>query len=195
MLSVVLRKELLCSNENLFIAINEPTTFCQIQGSQSQVNLQKCSLNVLSSVGFILNAAFIAYSGFWLLYVFHLFLRIVDPTKYCIISKPQHAGKIHVIEVITVLFLAFLVPIINVSALDGYNIGEYPALQCYGTVELFFHALMLPVIIISVIGVSLILITFLYIHRVSSYNIYFRYTKSNHSLCVLHLPHCHTSIC
>ena len=27
------RKELLCSNDNLFIAVAEPTTFCQIQGT------------------------------------------------------------------------------------------------------------------------------------------------------------------
>ena len=168
MLPVFLRKELLCSNDNLYIAINEATPFCQIQGSYvilSHVYFTKIILCIFA--GFVVHVFTILYGSLWLLFVFHLFARIVDANGSWIVNDRQHTGKMHVIEVTTVLFLALIVPIITVTALDGYNISYFPAFWCFPSTEILFHSVILPCIVVTVIGLSLILITFLKIHRVS----------------------------
>ena len=117
--------------------------------------------------GFAFHVSTTLYTSLWLLFVFHLFARIVDTNGCWIVNDQQHNGKMHVIEVATVLSLTLIVPIINVTALDGYNISYLPSIWCFPTVEIFFHSIILPCLIISAIGLSLILLTFLKIHRVS----------------------------
>lgn len=159
---------MLCSHDNLFVAINEPTPFCQIQGDIEIYRYHKLCTSYIH-IGFLLQATSIIYTSLWLLFVFHMFAKIVDTNESWIVNNQHHTGKIHVIEVGTVLCLGFITPTITLTALDGYSISDFPPVWCFSTTDIFFYGVILPSLIISVIGLSLILITILYIHRVSTY--------------------------
>ena len=119
--------------------------------------------------GFVVNAAFLMYTQFWLLFVFHLFLKIVDPLKSWIINKQRYARRVHIIEVVAVCFFGLLTPITTIAATDGYHIGTFPPRACVSAPEVIFHGTLLPYIMMCMVGICLILATFFHIHRVSSY--------------------------
>lgn len=160
------RKELLCSDDNLFVAIAEPTTYCQMQGMYITGYITYTYL-LFSIVGFALDATIAIFTEFWFLFVFHLFMKVVDPLKSWTINRPEHTRKVHIIEVVSAIILGLIVPIINVAT-DGYTIGIFPPSQCFPKPEVFFHGVLLPAIIMCIVGISLILFTLLHIHRVST---------------------------
>ena len=118
--------------------------------------------------GFTLHVISVLYVSLWFLFVFHLFARSVDTNESWIVNDRQHTGKIHAIEVTTVLSLTLIVPIITITALDGYNIRKlFSSHLVLSYQRNIFHSVILPCLIIPAIGLSLIFITFLKIHRVS----------------------------
>ena len=128
--------------------------------------------------GFFLNAALLTYTEFWLLYVFHLFVKIVDPLKTWIINKEEYARRIHIIEVVTVFFFGLITPITTVATTDGYHITTFPPRACAPAAEVAFHGILLPHIMMCIVGICLILVTFFHIHRVSMYYAQVRNTGS-----------------
>lgn len=130
--------------------------------------------------GFCLDAGFLMYTEFWLLYVFHLFMKIIDPLKTWIINKQEYARRIHIIEVVAVFFFGLLTPITTVAATDGYHIATFPPRGCFSDAEVVFHGTVLPIIMMCIVGICLILITFFHIHKVSMYYTQARNT-GNHS--------------
>ena len=131
------------------------------------------TLPLTHNVGFVFDAAIMMFTEFWLLFVFHLFMKIVDPLKSWIINRPEHTTKVYITEVTLVIFIGLIVPTITITATDGYRIAIFPPSQCFSDPEIFFHGIMLPTIIMCIIGISLILSTFLHIHRVSTILVYY----------------------
>ena len=123
--------------------------------------------HIFSITGFYFDAGILMYSQFWLLFVFHLFMKVVDPLNTWIINKQEYVRKIHIIEVVIVFIFALTTPIITVAATDGYHIGIFPPRACHSDPEVLFHGILLPSIILCIIGICLILVTFFHIHRVS----------------------------
>ena len=107
------------------------------------------------------------YTQFWLLFVFHLFMKIVDPLKTWIINKQEYARRIYIIEVVAVFFFALITPITTVAATDGYHLINFPPRVCASEAKVFFHGILLPSITMCTIGICLILVTFFHVHRVS----------------------------
>ena len=174
---------MLCSHDNLFIAVAEPTTFCQIQGMYVCTCLPVYIMNKISFYslpGFCFGAANLIYTQFWLLYVFHLFMKIVDPLKTWIINKQKYARRIHILEVVTVFFFGLLTPIITIATTDGYHMATFPPRACASEADVAFHGILLPIIVMCIVGICLILVTFFHIHRVSMYNAQAR-NMGNHS--------------
>ena len=165
-------KDLLCSHDNLFIATAEPTAFCQIQGMYVCTLLPMYLVNknsFYSLPGFGLDAALLIYSQFWLLFVFHLFMKIVDPLKTWIINKQEYARRTHIIEVVAVFFFGLITPITTIAATDGYYIATFPPRGCFSEAKVFFHGILLPNLMMCMVGICLILVTLFHIHRVSMY--------------------------
>ena len=96
-------------------------------------------------------------------------MKIVDPLKSWIINKQKYARSVHIIEVVAVFFFGLLTPIITVAATDGYHITTFPPRACAPAAEVFFYGTVLPIIMMCIVGISLILVTFFHIHRVSMY--------------------------
>ena len=103
-------------------------------------------------------------------------MKIVDPLKSWIINRPEHTTKVHITEVTLVILIGLIVPIITITTTDGYSIGVFPPSQCFSDPEVFFHGIMLPTIVMCIVGISLVLFTFLHIHRVSIYYVAISFT-------------------
>ena len=129
------------------------------------------------------------FTEFWLLFVFHLFMKIVDPLKSWIINRPEHTTKVYITEVTLVILIGLIVPTITITATDGYRIALFPPSQCFSDPEIFFHGIMLTTIIMCIRGISLILSTFLHIHRVRTILVYYLTTYYS-KLRLMHLCVC-----
>ena len=116
--------------------------------------------------GFTFQAGFLIFSGFWLLFVAHLFLKLVYPLQLHNFDKYKHRTKIHILEIVAVLLIGLLIPSIVVGTSD-YGIVNFPPTQCSADVEVTFYTLILPTIFIQGAGMMLILFSFVSIHRVS----------------------------
>ena len=121
-------------------------------------------INVITGFGY--QAGFLIFSGFWILFVIHLFMKLVFPIHSHNFDKSKYRTRVHVVEVAVVLLIGLLVPSIVVGTSE-YKIVNFPPTQCSADVEVTFYTLILPTILVQGAGVILILFTFVSIHRVS----------------------------
>ena len=101
----------------------------------------------------------------WLLFIFHLFLKVVFPIASQNLFK-NHGTKLYIVEVLLTLFTSLITPTVTIAT-DGFFIASFPPIQCFSDASIQFHGVILPAILITIVGISLILITCLAVHRVS----------------------------
>ena len=104
----------------------------------------------------------------WLLFVFHLFVKVVYPVRSQDVLN-RHGTKIHIAEILFVLFASMITPIVTLAT-DGFFISTFPPNQCYSNASILFHGVLLPTMLITIVGISVILLTVLSVHRVSLKN-------------------------
>ena len=117
--------------------------------------------------GFAYHAGFLIFSGFWLLFIAHLFLKLVFPIQFRNFDTYKHRTKVHALEICIVLVVGTLIPAIVVGTSE-HSIVNFPPTQCSADVEVTFYTLILPTILLQFAGVMLILFSFFTIHRVRS---------------------------
>ena len=101
----------------------------------------------------------------WLLFIFHLFLKVVFPMPSQNLFK-NHGTKLYVAEVLLGLVTSLITPIVTITT-DDFFIARFPPTQCFSDASIQFHGVILPAMLITIVGISLILITVLAVHRVS----------------------------
>jgi len=101
----------------------------------------------------------------WFLFIFHLFLKVVFPLRSEELLN-HHGTKVHIAEILLVLFISMITPIV-ILATDGFFISTFPPNMCFSDASILFHGVILPSMLIIIVGISLILITVLSVHRVS----------------------------
>ncbi|XP_065890192.1 uncharacterized protein [Dysidea avara] len=138
-------RSVFCSHDDLFSTVAEPSAFCEVYG-------------------FTYQGGILIFSGFWLLFIIHLFLKLVFPIRARNLDHHPHRGKIHAAEIILIVLVGLLVPSIIVGT-SKYNIANFPPTQCAGDADVSFYTLILPTIIVMATGVILILLTFTSIQR------------------------------
>ena len=116
--------------------------------------------------GFTYQAGILIFSGFWLLFITHLFLKLVFPIHFRRFESSKYRTKVHILEIVIVLLVGILIPAIVVGTVE-YNIVNFPPTECAANVEVTFYTLILPTVIIQGTGMFLILFSFISIHRVS----------------------------
>ena len=141
--------------------------------------LMICCYPFLLPTGFVYQAGFLIFSGFWLLFIIHLFIKLVFPIRARNLDNHRHRRKIHVIEIVGIVLVGLFIPSVIVGT-TKYNIGNFPPTQCSSNADVSFHTLILPTIIVMTTGVILILLSFMSIHRVSSSKIEVRFTIASH---------------
>ncbi|XP_065891155.1 uncharacterized protein [Dysidea avara] len=133
-----------CSHRSVVVSFVESTAFCQIYGFAIQATL----------MGFVV---------VWLLFIFHLFLKVVFPIASQNLFK-NHGTKLYIVEVLLTLFTSLITPTVTIAT-DGFFIASFPPIQCFSDASIQFHGVILPAILITIVGISLILITCLAVHR------------------------------
>ena len=155
-----------CSHQSLIVSFVEPTTFCQVHGKLMACWLLHYSFCVLFiTTGFAFQMILMGFCTLWLLFVFHLFLKVVYPLRSQDVLN-RHGTKIHIAEILFVLFASTITPIVTLTT-DGFYISNFPPNQCYSDASVLFHGVLLPSMLIAIVGISVILLTILSVHRVS----------------------------
>ena len=155
-----------CSDPTVIVSFFESTAYCQIYGKV--IECVGCALCIAYLfTGFAIQATLMGFVVVWLLFIFHLFLKIVFPIASQNLFK-NHGTKLYIAEIILGLVTSLITPIAAIAT-DGFFITSYPPVQCLSNPSIQFHGVILPAILITIVGISLILITVLTVHRVSCY--------------------------
>ena len=152
-----------CSHKTLLVSFVEATAYCSLYGEGFSVI---AIVIMLLFTGIDFQSGLVAFSVLWVLFIIHLFIKVVFPVTSQNILK-YHGTKIHIAEVLLTVVACSIPPAVSFST-DGYFISSFPPTQCYSNVSVLFHGAILPSMLISIFGISLILITILSVHRVSS---------------------------
>ena len=113
-----------------------------------------------------MQAGFLIFSGFWLLFLAHLFLKLVFPIQFHNFDNYKHRTKVHIAEIVIVFLIGLLFASI-VAGTSEYRIINFPPTQCATDVEVSFYTVIFPTVLIQGAGMMFILFSFVSIHRVS----------------------------
>ena len=182
------RDTLFCSSRSLQQSVNEPTTFCTVQGNiipienslpiaivsmQDSISktvmkrkYNRCVNSVLCSTFFsFCIGVFLYYSSmlqaiFWFCHVVAVFLTIKYPLTAQQFQNKGFFKYVHLGIVVFVLLLPWTTVGI-VLGTEGYAISRFPTILCFArNVNVSFYAYVLPLSIIVATGMSLIVIIF-----------------------------------
>ena len=109
----------------------------------------------------------ILYCYFWLLYTFHLALKIFYPLKSAKLFNSRYSKAVYIIAVLIGFFIATAPPIVS-AGLSNYEIVTFPPVQCGNSNRAyFFYASVVPIMTTICASMILMLLTLYKIHVVS----------------------------
>ncbi len=121
----------------------------------------------INTIGVVLYYVTLQLALWWFLHVLILFWKVEFPFHA---RSFENAGRFKYIHIIwaTVGVLLPLVPVITVLANGGFTIPQFPPLLCTGReADPTFYSLLLPIIVLLQTGITLMVILFRTIHKVS----------------------------
>lgn len=121
-----------------------------------------------NSVGCLIAFVLVLYSYFWLLYVFHLTLKLVFPMAAYKIFHSDYRRVVSSAEVLVVCFIA-AVPSVIGAGLSKYNITTHPPIFCGTDRRYQFFTVAVPILIVACISLNLMLIVLYKLHKVCLY--------------------------
>ena len=128
-------------------------------------------------LGVVLFSGLVLYSYFWLLYIFHLTLKLFFPLKSARLSNSSHARTIYIAEFL-IVFLIGTCPSIIGGAISGYSISRFPPIYCDGfeNQAYIFYSVTIPILTAVCISIILMILILYKVHVVSlfSYTYIFR---------------------
>lgn len=146
-ISFVDRTALYCSSTDLQESMENPTSFCTLQGIALQYIVPQSAL-------------------FWLIHVAALFFIIKFPLHAKAFREAKRFNYIHIAAVIVSLTLPTLPVIVLITAGDGYIPESFPPQHCFGrNQDVFLYTFTLEIVIISQIGITLLILLFSTIHK------------------------------
>ena len=111
-------------------------------------------------------AGFVMYSIYWLLYAFHLYVKVAQP-KYSILFDRWHCSiKFYYFEIGLFTVIGML-PYIILAGLSEYQITELPPLSCALDAEGTFYGFVLPTVVLNCTTVIILLLVLHHVHIVS----------------------------
>ena len=106
------------------------------------------------------------YGFFWLLFVFHLALKILSPQKSSKLDNSDHSRRIHTVEIVTAIVIG-TVPYIVFAGTSKYQYARFPPFYCVYDTTYLFYGTVLPTLIPGCVGLILMLLVLYKIHIVS----------------------------
>ena len=122
---------------------------------------------LIISVGLVISSALVLYSCLWLLYVFHLALKLFYPLKSAKLSNSVHRRAIVIAEILT-MFLVSTLPSVVVAGVSDYKIRTFPPLFCGSDRSYRFYTTAIPILTSVCISLILMLLVIYRIHMVST---------------------------
>ena len=117
-------------------------------------------------IGFVWTSGIVVYGFFWVLYVFHLTLRLVYPLKAAKLNNSAYGRKIYALEVLIVVVIG-TVPYIVFASTSTYQISRFPPVYCSYNTTYHFYGTYIPTLIIGCAGLILMLLVLYKLHIVS----------------------------
>ena len=117
-------------------------------------------------IGFIWTSVTVIYGLFWLLYLFHLALKLLDPLKSAKLDNSVNSKRNHIIEVCVVLVIG-ITPFVIFAGTSKYEVVRSPPVLCGYNATYMFYATILPSITIGSGGLVLMLLVLYKLHIVS----------------------------
>ena len=126
--------------------------------------LHICFMCIL--VGSLLSSETVLFSLFWVLYTFHLALKLSCPLKSTKIFDSDYSRVICIAEVLIIFFIA-IVPSIVGAGLSKYRKVFFTSGHCESFGAFRFYSLIIPVMVAVCVSVLFMLLALYTIHVVS----------------------------
>ena len=120
-----------------------------------------------TSAGFLILSGTNLYSLFWLLYISHLALKIFYPLKSIQVFNSDHSREVFIAEILIAFFIATVPSIVSIG-LSSIGIVTFPPIQCGNSNRTYyFYTAVLPIMIVTCISGSLMILVLYKLHMVS----------------------------
>ena len=116
--------------------------------------------------GMIVFAGFVMYSVYWLLYAFHLYMKVAHP-DYSILFDSWHRTKRFYYFEIGFFTLIGTLPYLILASLSEFQIAQSPPVFCALSAEGNFYGIVFPTIVINCTTLIILLLVLYHVHMVS----------------------------
>ena len=106
------------------------------------------------------------YSVYWLLYAFHLYMKVAHPDYSMLFDSWHRTKKFYYLEV-GFFTLTGTLPYIILAGLSEFRIVQFPPLFCALSGEGNFYGIVFPTIVINCTTVIILLLVLYHVHIVS----------------------------
>ena len=106
------------------------------------------------------------YSVFWLLYTFHLYLKVAQPEYSMLFDSLHRDKKFYYFEIGGITIIG-TVPYIILASLSEYQIVQFPPKFCALSAVGNFYGIVLPTLIVNCATVIILLLILYHVHIVS----------------------------
>ena len=117
----------------------------------------------------IVFAGFVMYSVYWLLYVFHLYIKLAHPDYAIMFDSWHRTKKFYYIEIGCVTLIGTL-PYIILASLSEFQIVQFPPLFCALSAEGNFYGIVFPTVVVNCTTVIILLLILYHVHMVSNHS-------------------------
>ena len=106
------------------------------------------------------------YSIYWLLYAFHLYVKVAYPDYAMLLDSWHRTKKFYYFEIGFFTFIGTL-PYLILASLSEFGIAYFPPFFCALSAEGNFYGIVLPTIVINCTTLIILLLVLYHVHMVS----------------------------
>ena len=130
------------------------------------ISFDKAAILCIHCVGLTIMGGVVLYSTFWVLYAFHLFLKVAYPQHAMSLDNLHQRKKIYYFEV-GCAFTVGALPYIILVSLSEYRIVNFPPIFCALSPEGNFYGIVFPTLILNCTTLIILLLVLYHVHIVS----------------------------
>ena len=124
------------------------------------VYLWKCHF-----IGMIVFAGFVMYSVYWLLYAFHLYMKVAHPYYSILFDGWHRTKKFYYFEIVFFTLIGTL-PYLILASLSEFRIVYFPPVFCALSAEGNFYGAIFPTIVVNCTTLIILLLVLYHVHMV-----------------------------
>ena len=106
------------------------------------------------------------YSVYWLLYAFHLYMKVAHPDYSMLFDSWHRTKKLYYFEVGFFTIIGTL-PYVILAGLSEFQIVHFPPLFCALSAKIISYVIIFPTIVVNCTTVIILLLVLYHVHIVS----------------------------